>query len=92
MSQLFEKISYFMSHIHGFLFPVVAEELGELTVKQQQLIKILEMVRVEEYVSGILKFDGRLITKYDGKSPPGIEHVTSHCRPRRRKVSSMLNA
>ncbi len=50
MSQLFEKISYFMSHIHGFLFSLVAEELGELTVKQQLLIKILEMVRIEDFV------------------------------------------
>lgn len=50
MSQLFEKISYFMSHIHGFLFPVVAKELGELTAKQELLIKILEMVRIEESV------------------------------------------
>lgn len=50
MNQLNNRISYFLSKIHGFLFPIVEAELGELTSKQQYLIRILEMVRIEEFV------------------------------------------
>jgi hypothetical protein len=50
MNQLNSRISYFLTQIHGFLFPIVEAELGELTSKQQHLIRILEMVRIEEFV------------------------------------------
>lgn len=50
MNQLNSRISYFLTQIHGFLFPLVEAELGELTSKQQELIKILEVIRIEEFV------------------------------------------
>mgnify|MGYP001604626175 CR=1 FL=1 len=50
MNQLNDRISYFLTRIHGFLFPIVEAELGELTSKQQELIKILEMIKIEEFV------------------------------------------
>ena len=36
--------------IQGTLFPWIVEEIGEISEKQQQLISILELLRVEEYV------------------------------------------
>lgn len=50
MNQLREKISHFWNKVYGFLFPILVEELDELTVKQQQLIKILEMIGIEGFV------------------------------------------
>ena len=35
--------------IQGSLFPWIIEEIGEISEKQQQLISILELLRVEEY-------------------------------------------
>lgn len=36
--------------IQGSLFPWLVEEIGEINEKQQQLISILELLRVEKYV------------------------------------------
>jgi len=47
--------------IQGQLFPWLSEELGETTEKQQQLISILELLRVEEYI----------YTYYGGVGRPG---------------------
>ncbi len=35
--------------IQGSLFSWIVEEIGEISEKQQQLISILELLRVEEY-------------------------------------------
>ncbi len=48
--------------IQGSLFPWIVEEIGEISEKQQQLISILELLRVEEY-SGPRKLDNRLTYK-----------------------------
>jgi MSHA biogenesis protein MshI len=36
------------------LFPWLSEELGELTAKQQELVTTLEMIRIEEFILGII--------------------------------------
>jgi len=38
--------------IQGSLFPWLEEELGPLTEKQQQFVMILELIRIEEHLSG----------------------------------------
>lgn len=50
MNHLQKRISYFLNQIHGFLFPIVEDELEELTIKHKQLIKTLEFVRIEESI------------------------------------------
>jgi len=50
MNQLKGKLSHYWNKVYGFLFPILEEELGELTVKQQQLISILELIRIEDFV------------------------------------------
>jgi hypothetical protein len=50
MSQLTKTLSHYWSRIQGTLFPWLEEELDPLTEKQQQLIAILELVRIEEFL------------------------------------------
>ena len=50
MSQLGARLSQFWGKIQGTLFPWLEEELNPLTKKQQQLITILEVVRIEEFL------------------------------------------
>lgn len=50
MNQLKATLSHFWNQVHGFLFPIIEEELGELTLKQKQFISILEMVKIENFV------------------------------------------
>jgi hypothetical protein len=47
MSQLTKTLSQYWANIQGSLFPWLEEELDFLTEKQQQLIAILELVRIE---------------------------------------------
>ena len=42
-----------------FAFSWLKEELGELTEKQQQLVTILELVRIEEFLVSAYGFPGR---------------------------------
>ena len=49
MSELSETLSQYWTNIQG-LFPWLAEELDPLTEKQQQLVEILELVRIEEFL------------------------------------------
>ncbi len=51
MSCLRDSLAQYWLNIQGSLFPWLKEELGELTEKQQQLIAILELVRLEEFLS-----------------------------------------
>ena len=55
MSQLTTILSQYWSKIQGTLFPWLEEELDPLTEKQQQLVSILELVRIETY---LLRYDG----------------------------------
>jgi DDE family transposase/transposase-like protein DUF772 len=50
MSQLAKTLSHYWSKIQGSLFPWLEEELDPLTEKQQQLVSILELVRIEEFL------------------------------------------
>ena len=50
MSFLAKTLSQFWLTIQGGLFPWLAEELGELSQKQKQLVAILEMVNIERFV------------------------------------------
>lgn len=50
MSQLTKTLSHYWDKIQGSLFPWLEEELDPLTEKQQQLIAILELVRIEEFL------------------------------------------
>jgi len=45
MSHLQETLSQYWQNIQVFLFPYLEEELGPLTVKQQQLATLLEVAR-----------------------------------------------
>ena len=59
MSQLVAILSQYWATIQGTLFPKLQEELDPLTKKQQQLIEILELVRIEEFLPDHLGCEGR---------------------------------
>ena len=43
-------LSQFWLTVQGGLFPWLAEELGELSEKQKQLVGILELVKIESFI------------------------------------------
>src|SRR5271166_4923260 len=60
MGQLKDTLSSFWNNIQVKLFPWIEEELPPLTEKQQQLITILEVVRIEDFIpSSYSGFRGR---------------------------------
>jgi len=59
MSQLTSTLSQYWSTIQDTLFPWLQEELDPFTIKQQQLIEILELVRVEEFIPDYFGCEGR---------------------------------
>jgi hypothetical protein len=59
MSQLAAILSQYWSSIQGTLFPWLQEELDPLTKKQQQLIEILELARIEELLPNHFGCEGR---------------------------------
>ncbi len=59
MSQTLEKLSHTWQHIQSFLFPMLWEELGELTQKQQLLVNVLELAKLEEYFPYAGRLPGR---------------------------------
>jgi hypothetical protein len=59
MSKLGQTISQYWSKIQGSLFPRLEEELDPLTQKQQQLITILEVVRIEQFIPDYRGYEGR---------------------------------
>ena len=50
MSQLTKTLSHYWDRIQSSLFQWLEEELDPLTERQQQLIAILELVRIEEFL------------------------------------------
>lgn len=50
-------LSQWWMNIQGFLFSEIEEDLGPLTKKQQQLIEVLEIARVEEHIPSYFKGD-----------------------------------
>src|SRR5437773_7325995 len=59
MGKLGETLSQCWSKIQGTLFPELEEELDPLTEKQQQLITILEVVRIEQFIPDYRGYEGR---------------------------------
>lgn len=59
MSKLGQTIAQYWSKIQGSLFPRLEEELDSLTQKQQQLITILEVVRIEQFIPDYRGCEGR---------------------------------
>jgi len=59
MSSLKDTLSQYWLTIQGNLFPWLKEELGELTEKQQLLITVLEMLRLEEHLPSYIGLAGR---------------------------------
>ena len=59
MSQLAKTLSHYWSKIQCSLFPWLEKELDPLTKKQQQLIAILELVRIEEFLPSLYGCEGR---------------------------------
>jgi len=59
MSRLRETLSQTWLNIQSSLFPWLAEELGPLTEKQQELVTALELVRIEEFIYSSRGFPGR---------------------------------
>ena len=49
---LFEQLNQFMRVCQGALFPALQEELGPLTEKQQQVLKVLNLIRLEACIAG----------------------------------------
>jgi transposase len=45
-------LSQFWLTVQGTLFPWLAAELGELSEKQKQLVKILELLQIEHFLTG----------------------------------------
>lgn len=59
MSFLAGTLSQFWLSVQGTLFPWLAAELGELSEKQQQLVKILELLQIERFLKGPQSVVGR---------------------------------
>ena len=59
MGNFGQTISQFWGKIQGSLFPQLEEELDPLTAKQQQLVAILELVRIEQYIPDYFGCEGR---------------------------------
>jgi hypothetical protein len=59
MSRLRETLSQTWLNIQSSLFPWLAEELGPLTEKQQELVTALELVCIEEFIYSSRGFPGR---------------------------------
>jgi len=59
MNRLHETLSQTWLNIQSSLFPWLAEELGPLTAKQQELVTTLELVRIEEFIYSTRGFPGR---------------------------------
>lgn len=59
MSQARRRLSHAWDHIQSFLFPMMREELGELTEKQKLLVNVLEFANVEGHLPYTRGFPGR---------------------------------
>jgi hypothetical protein len=59
MGQLINRFSQYWNTIQDTLFPQLEEELDSLTDKQQQLVTILELVRIEQFIPDYRGCEGR---------------------------------
>ena len=60
------SLSNTWSHIQGFLFPMLRDEVGPLTDKQKQVVVVLEVARIEAFVQMWPGLQGR---------PPADRHA-----------------
>lgn len=56
---LLNKISLWWQHIQPLLFPIIEKELDPLTEQQRNLISIIDLVRIEQFVQQIAWNRGR---------------------------------
>lgn len=56
---MFDRLSHFWERIQGSLFPDLEKELPPLTEKQQQLVAILEVIRIEQFLPSFRGCVGR---------------------------------
>ena len=61
-----DSLSNTWSHIQGFLFPMLRDEVGPLTDKQEQVVVVLEVARIEAFVQMWPGLQGR---------PPADRHA-----------------
>lgn len=59
MGELIGRLSQYWNTIQGTLFPWLEEELDPLTEKQQQLVAILELIRIEQFIPDLRGWEGR---------------------------------
>ena len=59
MGKLAQNLAQCWSNIQASLFPFLEEELDPLSEKQQQLVTILELIRIEEYIPDYRWYEGR---------------------------------
>ena len=59
MNQAVDRLSHAGRHIQSFLFPMIWEELGELTAKQRLLVSVLEFAKLEAHLLYAGRFPGR---------------------------------
>jgi hypothetical protein len=59
MGKLGQNLAQCWSNIQATLFPFLEEELDPLSEKQQQLVTILELIRIEEYIPDYRWYEGR---------------------------------
>ena len=59
MNQAREILSHTWQHIQSFLFPMIWEEVGALTEKQQLLVNVLELAKLEEHLPYAGRYPGR---------------------------------
>ena len=59
MSRLRDTLSQTWFIVQTSLFPWLSDELGPLTEKQQELVTILELIRIEEFIYSSRGFPGR---------------------------------
>jgi len=50
MNQTRAKIAQFWSTVQGFLFPMLEDELGPLGSSHQDVVRTLELVRIEDFI------------------------------------------
>ena len=56
-------------NIQSRLFPMVEEEIGELTEKSQEFLRIIELVKPSRFIIGILSWNG------SGRPPKSRENL-----------------
>lgn len=59
MNTLTETVSQFWSNIQGTLFPYLEDVLDPITERQQQLITVLEVIRIERFIPDYRWYEGR---------------------------------